>query len=109
MTAHRLFKLNYGFPVADFLVGLAVASMSYELYKAWMNERIALPLCGFTGTGAFLLWLWLKRLLPRNFVPDVVDWLLQPAVYCVTRDDETPPLLVHLKKESNERYQRLPH
>jgi hypothetical protein len=53
MKAHRLFKLNYGFPVADFLVGLAVASLSFEIYKLFLDERIAMPLCAMTGTGAF--------------------------------------------------------
>lgn len=109
MTGHRLFKLNYGFPVADFLVGLVVASLSFEFYKLWMNERVALPLCGLTGAGAFLFWLWLKSLLPRNFVPDMVDWLLQPSIYRVTRDDQTPPLLIRLEKEGYEEYRRLTH
>jgi hypothetical protein len=103
MTPHRLFKLNYGFPVADFLVGLIVASLSFELYKVFLDERIAMPLCALTGTGAFLAWLWLKQLLPRQFVPDMVDWLLQPTVYRVTRDDQTPPLLIRLEKESYDR------
>jgi hypothetical protein len=103
MTAHRLFKLNYGFPVADFLVGLVVASLSFELYKLFLDERLAMPLCALTGTGAFLAWLWLKRLLPRHFIPDVVDWLLQPDVYRVTRDDLTPPLVIRLEKETHDR------
>jgi hypothetical protein len=103
MTPHRLFKLNYGFPVADFFVGLVVASVSFETYKIFLDERIAMPLCALTGTAALLTWLWLKQLLPRHFVPDVVDWLLQPAVYRVTRDDLTPPLMIWLEKETHER------
>jgi hypothetical protein len=100
MKAHRLFKLNYGFPISDFFVGLVVASLSFEFYKLFLNEQIAMPLCALTGTGAFLAWLWLKRLLPRHFILDVVDWLLQPAVYRVTRDDVTPPLMIRLEKET---------
>lgn len=103
MKAHRLFKLDYGFPVADTFVGLAVASLSFEFYKLFLNEQISMPLCALTGAGAFLGWLWLKKLLPRHFIPDVVDWLLQPAVYRVTRDDVTPPLLIRLEKETHER------
>jgi hypothetical protein len=103
MTPHRLFKLNYGFPVTDFFVGLVFASITFEIYKGWMDERLAMPLCALTGAGVFLTWLWLKQLLPRHFVPDVVDWLLQPAVYRVTRDDITPPLEVRLEKENYDR------
>ena len=99
MRPHRLYKLNYGFPVFDLFVGLIVGSISYELFKPLMDERLAMPLCALTGTAAFLLWLWLKRLLPRHFIPDVVDWLLQPAVYRVSRDDEAVPLLVDAQKE----------
>ena len=96
MKPHRLYKLNYGFPVLDLFVGLVVGSISYELYKPWMDERLAMPLCALTGAAAFLLWLWLKRLLPRHFIPDAIDWFLQPAVYRVSRDDEALPLLVDM-------------
>jgi hypothetical protein len=33
----------------------------------------------------------------------VVDWLLQSAVYRVTRDDLTPPLVIRLEKETHDR------
>jgi hypothetical protein len=94
MTPHRLCKLNYEFPIGDTLVGLVGASLSYELYKLLIGERVALPLCVVTGVGLFFLWLTVKRLLPRNFIRDVLEWLVQPTIYAVTRDDETPPLVL---------------
>jgi hypothetical protein len=94
MKPHKLYKLSYEFPIADTLVGLVSASLSYELYKALLGERVAMPLCVLTGTGVFFLWLTLKRFLPRNFIRDVLEWLVQPTVYAATRDDETPPLVI---------------
>jgi hypothetical protein len=111
MKPHRLYHLTIGFPVADTLVGLATASISYELYKALMGERIAVPLCALTGTAVFFLWLSLKPLLPRNFIPDVLDWLLQPVTYQVTRDTETPPLILQLEDSlhKEDKHDRLPN
>jgi hypothetical protein len=53
MKPHKLYKLSYEFPIADTLVGLVSASLSYELYKALLGERVAMPLCVLTGTGVF--------------------------------------------------------
>jgi hypothetical protein len=109
MKPHRLYKLSIGFPVADMLVGLATASISYELYKAMIGERIAVPLCALTGTVVFFLWLSVKPLLPRNFIPDVLDWLLQPVTYQVTRDEEMPPLVLQTVSPKEDRRDRLPN
>jgi hypothetical protein len=94
MTPHRLYKLNYEFPIGDTLVGLVSASISYELFKMLLGERIAMPLCLLTGVAIFFLWLTIKRFLPRNFIRDILEWLVQPTIYAVTRDDETPPLVL---------------
>lgn len=94
MRPHRLYRLHPRVPVGDLFVGLVAASLGFEALKVVMDERLALPLCALVGGGAFLLWTSVKRLLPRNFVPDVVDWILQPAVYRATRDTRTPPLIV---------------
>lgn len=94
MTPHRLYKLNYEFPIGDSLVGLVSASISYELFKFLVGERIAMPLCLLTGVVVFFLWLTLKRFLPHNFIRDCFEWLVQPSIYAVTRDDETPPLIL---------------
>jgi hypothetical protein len=94
MTPHRLYKLNYELPVGDTLVGLVSASISYELFKILFGERIAMPLCLLTGVALFFLWLTVKRFLPRNFIRDIFEWLVQPTIYAVTRDDETPPLIL---------------
>jgi hypothetical protein len=111
MKPHRLYKLAMGFPVADTLVGLATASISYELYKALLGERVTVPLCALTGTAVFFLWLSLKPLLPRNFISDVLDWLLQPVTYQVTRDTETPPLILQLEGvvQKEDKDDRLPN
>jgi hypothetical protein len=94
MTPHRLYKLNYEFPIGDTLMGLVSASISYELFKMLVGERIAMPLCLLTGVAVFFVWLTLKRFLPRNFIRDILEWLVQPSIYAVTRDDETPPLVL---------------
>jgi hypothetical protein len=93
MKPHKLYKLSYEFPIADTLVGLVSASLSYK-FKALLGERVAMPLCVLTGAGVFFLWLTLKRFLSRNFIRDALEWLVQPAIYTVTRDDETPPLVI---------------